>query len=155
MKVEAELKTMYKITVGDNGMCYGQYYPEDDWTESYYDENLKILAEKISVEHFTGLPTKRFEFEQVQVLIYDGCKYDYKTIGELNQYNNKEDKTLKKEYSEFMSYWYKLEPERNKIKEIEKLKNERVKKLEKIKNDEEKKAKELAEYLKLKEKFEK
>ncbi len=154
MKVEAELKTMYKITVGHDGMCYGQYYPEDEWTESHYGENLKELAEEMSIEYFSGLPTRKFDFEQVQVLTYAGRKYDYSTIGEYNQYR-KGDETLKNEYTEFMSYWSELEPERKKLREIQKLKDERAEKLRKIKSEEEKKAKELVEYLKLKEKFEK
>jgi hypothetical protein len=154
MKVEAELKTMYKVTVGHDGMCMGQYYPEDNWAESYYNENLKELAEKMSVEYFSGLPTRKFDFEQVQVLIYSGRRYDYSTIGEYNPYR-KGDETLKKEYTEFMSYWSELEPDRKKLVEIQKLKNERADKLRKIKSEEEKKAKELVEYLKLKEKFEK
>ena len=154
MKVDAELKTMYKITVGHDGMCMGQYYPEDDWSESYYGENLKELAEEMSVECFSGLPTRKFEFEQVQVLTYAGRKYDYSTIGEYNPYR-KEDDTLKKEYTEFMAYWSEFEPERKKMREVQKLKDERAKKLEQIKYEEDKKAKELAEYLKLKEKFEK
>lgn len=54
-----------------------------------------------------------------------------------------------------MCYWTELEPDRKKMIEIQKLKNERAEKLKKIKNEEEKKAKELVEYLKLKEKFEK
>ena len=154
MKVEAELKTTYKITVGHDGMCMGQYYPEDDWAESYYNENLKELAEEMSIQYFSGLPTRKFDFEQVQVLLYDDRKYAYETLGEYNPYC-KSDDTLKKEYTEFMSYWAELEPERKKMIEVQKLKDERVKKLEKIRYDEDKKAKELAEYLKLKEKFEK
>jgi hypothetical protein len=154
MKIEAELKTMYKITVGDTGMCMGQYYSEDDWTASYYGENLKELAEELSIKYFAGLPTRRFYFKQMQVLVYDNRKYDYKTIAELNQYN-KEDNALKKEYTEFMSYWKELENDRNKMREIQKLKKERAEKLKQIKYQENKKAKELAEYLKLKEKFEK
>ena len=154
MKVVAELKTLYKVTVGDTGMCMGQYYPEDDWEESYYNENLKEIAEELSLTYIKGFPNRKFEFEQVQVLIYNGHKYDYTTIGSLNQYR-KEDDTLKKEYAEFMCYWTELEPDRKKMIEIQKLKDERKEKLRKIKSEEEKKAKELAEYLKLKEKFKK
>ena len=119
MKVEAELKTMYKITVGHDGMCMGQYYPEDDWAESYYNENLKELAEEMSVEYFSGLPTRKFDFEQVQVLLYDDRKYAYETLGEYNPYC-KSDDTLKKEYTEFMAYWAELEPERKKMIEVQK-----------------------------------
>lgn len=154
MKVEAELKTMYKVTVGDTGMCMGQYYSEDDWEESYYGEDLKEIAEELSITYIRGFPNRKFNFEQVEVLIYDGHRYDYRTIGELNQYRN-EDNTLKKEYAHFMCYWTELEPERKKMIEVQKLKDERAKKLEQIKNEEDKKAKELTEYLKLKEKFEK
>jgi hypothetical protein len=154
MKVEAELKIMYKITVGNDGMCMGQYYPEDNWSESYYNENLKELAEEMSVEYFSGLPTRKFDFEQVQVLLYDDRKYPYETLGEYNPYC-KDDDTLKKEYAEFMCYWTELESERKKMIEVQKLKEERAKKIEQIKYEEDKKAKELAEYLKLKEKFEK
>ena len=113
---------------------------------------LKKIAEIISYEHFTGMP-KEFSLKQVEVLIYDDIKYDYKTIGELNKYKS-DDGTLKKEYQEFMQYWKELEPDRNEMKEIQKTKKERQEKLERIKNDEEKKAKELVEYLKLKEKYE-
>ena len=154
MKVEAELKTMYKVTVGHDGMCYGNYDASDEWEQSYYDENLKVIAEILSVEHFTGLPKRKFDFEQVEVLIYNDIKYDYRIIKELLQYNkNSED--LKQEYKEFMQYWEELESDRQKMKEIQKSKNEREEKLAKIKREEEKKAKELENYLKLKEKFEK
>lgn len=152
MKVEAELKTMYKITVGDNGMCMGQYYSEDDWKESHYGEDLKEIAENLSMQYFKGLP-KTFEFEQVEVLIYDDIKYDYKTLNEYNPY--REDGILKKEHTEFWSYWKEFEFDRKKMCEVQKLKEERAEKLKQIKKNEEHKAKELAEYLKLKEKFEK
>lgn len=152
MKVEAELKTMYKITVGDNGMCMGQYYSEDDWKESYYGESLKEIAEKLSIEYFNGLP-KTFELDEVQVLIYDNIKYDYKTLGEYNSY--RKDNILKKEYDEFWQYWKEFESDRKKMKEIHQLKKEREEKLKQIKKEEELKKKKLEEYLKLKKEFEK
>jgi len=154
MKVEAELKTLYKITVGDNGMCMGQYYSEDDWEDSYYGEDLKEIAESLSITYINGFPTRKFSFEEVEVLIYDGNKYDQRIIREHNQYR-KEDDTLKEEYAYFMLYWTELESDRKKMREVQKLKDERVNKLKQIKAQEEKKAKELSEYLKLKEKFEK
>jgi len=101
MKVEAELKTLYKITVGDNGMCMGQYYSEDDWEDSYYGEDLKEIAESLSITYINGFPTRKFSFEEVEVLIYDGNKYDQRIIREHNQYR-KEDDTLKEEYAYFM-----------------------------------------------------
>jgi hypothetical protein len=154
MKVEAELKTLYKITVGDDGICMGQYYAEDDWEESYYGEDLKEIAEKMSIEYFNGLPRRKFYFSENEVLIYNGRKYDQKTIREYNSYKKDSDE-LKKEYNEFMQYWNELEPDRKKMQEVQKAKEERKKKLDEIKKNEEKSAKELAEYLKLKEKFEK
>ena len=153
MKVEANLETMYKITVGDNGMCMGQYYSEDDWVDLYYNNDLKQIAEELSIKYINGFPTRKFYFEEVEVLIYDGNKYDQRIIRELNQYRQ-EDDTLKKEYAEFMCYWTELGPDRKKMIEVQKLKDERQEKLSKIKREEERKNKELTEYLKLKEKFE-
>lgn len=154
MKVEAELKTTYKVTVGDNGMCMGQYYSEDDWEDSYYGDDLKEIVEVLSVMYINGYPTRKFSFEEVEVLIYDGNKYDQRIIREYNSYNKESDE-LKKELNEFIQYWKELEPDRKKMQEIEKAKKERAEKLAKIKNDDEKKAKELALYEQLKNKFEK
>lgn len=154
MKVEAELKTFYKITVGDDGMCMGQYYSEDDWEDSYYGENLKEIAEEMSIVYFTGLPRKKFYFSEIEVLIYNGSKYDQKNIREYNSYKKDSDE-LKNEYAEFMQYWKELEPERDKMILIKRTKEERITKLKEITKNEQNKARELAEYLKLKEKFEK
>lgn len=153
MKVEAELKTLYKITVGDDGVCMGHYYPEDDWEESYYGETLKEIAEEMSIEYINGYPMEKFSFEQVEVLIYNGARFDYRTIQCLSRYEN--NNTLDKEFEEFNQYWKDLEPERAKMREIKKLKEEREEKMRQIKNQQEKEEKEKAEYLKLKEKYEK
>lgn len=154
MKVEAELKTLYKITVGDDGICMGQYYAEDDWEESYYGTDLKEIAKKMSSIYFTGLPRRKFYFSEKEVLIYNGSKYDQKTIREYNSYRKESDE-LKKEYADFLQYWKELEPDRDKLIKVQKIKEERKLKLKEINKNEENKAKELAEYLKLKEKFEK
>lgn len=153
MKVEAELKTMYKITVGDTGMCMGQYYSEDDYEDSYYGDDLKYLAEQLSVMYPNGYPKRRFSFEQVEVLVYDDKQYDHNIIKEYNSYK-KDSIELKQEYEEFIQCWNDLDPDRKKMQEIQKSKAERAEKLERIKREEERKNKELAEYLKLKEKFE-
>lgn len=153
MKVEAELKTLYKITVGDTGMCMGQYYFEDDWEESYYGETLKEIAEELSIKYINGYPNRRFSFSQVEVLVYNGTQFDYRTIASLNVYKNGDD-TLKKEFEEFNQYWKELEPDRAKMREVQKLKEERKEKMKQMKKQQEKEEKEKEEYLKLKAKYE-
>lgn len=153
MKVEAELKTKYKITVGDDGICMGQYYSEDDWEESYYGEDLKEMAEELSIKYINGLPRAKFYFSKVEVLIYNNKQFDNETISWLNKYKN-DDETLKKEYNEFLQYWRYLEPDRAKMREVQKLKEKRKEKLFQLKKQEEKEQKEKSEYLKLKQKYE-
>lgn len=153
MKVEAELKTLYKVTVGDTGMCMGQYYAEDDWESSYYGETLKEIAEELSIEYINGYPTRKFSFSQVEVLVYNGTRFDYRTVAWLDRYS-KNDDTLKKEFEEFNQYWKELEPERVKMREVKKLKEERKEKMRQMKKQQEQEAKEKAEYLKLKQKYE-
>jgi hypothetical protein len=152
MKVEAELKKLYKITVGDDGCCMGQYYSEDDWKEPHYGENLKDIVENLSIQYYKRLP-KTFELEQVEVLIYNGVKYDYRIIAEYNSFSKEH--VLENEYNEFWKHWRELEPERKRICEIQEAKEKRKEKLKQIQAEEEKKKKKLEEYLKLKKEFEK
>jgi hypothetical protein len=153
MKIEAELQTLYKITVGHNGVCYGCYDPSDEWKKSYYSDNLKELAEKLSIKYYYGLPSI-FEFEQVEVIIYNGKRCNYRTIGYYNKYN-KNSTSLVEEHEEFQKYWKELEPDRIKMKEIKKLKEERKEKMRQMKKQQQIEEKEKSEYLKLKSKFEK
>lgn len=151
-KVEAELREMFKITVGDNGVCMGCYDPSNEWHESYYDEDLKNMAEILSVIYPKGLP-KEFIFEKMEVLVYDGMKFDYKELGYYQRYSS-EDTILKKEYGEFIEYWNELSEQRKKMIEIEKKKEEEREKLKKIQYQHEKEQKDYANYLALKKQFE-
>lgn len=151
-KVEAELREMFKITVGDSGVCMGCYDPSDEWYESYYDEDLKNMAELLSVLYPKGLP-REFTFEKMEVLVYDDMKYDYKELGCYQRYSSK-DETLKKEHDEFLEHWDNLSVQRNRIIEIEKKKEEEKAKLKKIQYQQEKEEKDYANYLALKKQFE-
>ena len=152
-KVEAELKEMYKVTVGHNGVCMGCYDPSDEWKESYYGDTIEELVETMSVEYFNGLPNE-FDLELVEVLIYEGRKFDYRLLAEYNKYNK--DTKLKAEAAQFTLLWNseKYKNIRESLKNAAKIKKEREKKLEEIKLKEEKEKKELEEYLKLKSKYE-
>lgn len=154
MKVIAELKEMYKITVGDNGMCMGQYYSEDDWKESYYGETIEEIVKDINTTYYNGLP-RTFALEKVEVLIYDDIKYDYRTISEYEIYS-KDNLELREEAKEFYSLWNseKYKSIRQSMIEVDKIKAEREKKLAEIKSNEAREKKEKEEYLKLKSKYE-
>jgi len=153
MKVEAELKVMYKITVGESGVCMGQYYPEDEWEESYYNDNIKELATTLSEIYPHSIP-KSFSLEEVEVLIYDDKKYDYRVIKYYNKWS-KISIDFVDEYKEFMIRWKALQPERTKHLEIVKKKKEREDKLKQMEENKKFEQKELEKYLKLKEKFDK
>jgi len=153
MKIEAELKETYKIILGDDGMCMGQYFSEDDWKESYYGDTIEDIVKKINNIYFNGFP-KTFDLEKWKVLVYDDNIYDYNIISEYQYYND--DNTLKKEKELFFNLWhndYYSNIRKNMI-EAKKIKDEREEKLIKMKKEEEKKKKELENYLKLKEKYE-
>lgn len=152
MKVEAEIKEMYKITVGYDGCCMGNYDPSDEWYESYYGTDLQKIAEHMSAIHYVSFP-KVFKLEQIEVLIYEDYKYDHKYLGKYNQYSK--DQILKSERDTFFEYWKEFEPMRKKLTEIHKEKEERNKKLAEIEYKKKQEEKELQEYLKLKEKYEK
>jgi hypothetical protein len=153
MKVEAELKEMYKVIVGDNGMCMGQYYGEDDWKESYYGDIIEEIVKQMNTEYFNGLP-KTFDMELVQVLIYNGKKYDYKILAEYNKYN-KETK-LKDEVDKFYSLWNsdKYKNERQELINEDKIKKEEQERLEREQEEREKREREFNDYLILKNKYE-
>lgn len=156
MKVEAELKEMYKVILGDNGMCMGQYYSEDDWKESYYGETIEDILDQVNGIYYKGLP-KTFDMEKWNVLTYKGHIYDYEKISEYNRYI-KDSEALKEEVNEFYFKWNNLDKYRNARKnmiESDKLRDERNKKIAEIKAIKEKEKKEMTAYLKLKEKFEK
>jgi len=151
MIVEAELKTVYKVLLGDNGMCMGQYYPEDDWEESYYGDTIEDIVKKINNIYCDVLP-RTFGLEKLEILVYDDNIYDYKLISEYHMY----DYILKIERDLFYDLWnndYYSNIRKN-ILDAKKIKQDREEKLFKIKSTEEKKKKELEEYLKLKEKYE-
>lgn len=150
MKVEAEIKEMYKITVGDNGVCRGNYDPCDEWYESYYGVTIEEIAEKLNVLYYKGLP-KEFYIEKYNVLIYEGRTFDYEEI--VGRYDKKD---LKEEYDLFYQLWNSESYKniRQKLIDADKEREKRNKKLAEIKAKEEKEKKELEEYLKLKEKYE-
>lgn len=156
MKVEAEVKEMYKVILGDNGMCMGQYYSEDDWKESYYGETIEEILDQVNPIYYKGLP-KTFDMEKWNVLVYDGHIYDYEMISEYNKYV-KDSEALKEEVNEFyfcLNNLDKYKEQRRRMIDADKEREERNKKLNEIKIAKEKEEKELKEYLKLKEKFEK
>ena len=156
MKVEAEVKEMYKVTLGDDGMCMGQYYGEDDWKKSYYGETIEQILDTVNVRYYNGLP-KTFNMEKWHVLIFDGRKYDYKRISSYNRYN-KDSEELKEEVNQFyfmLNNMDKYKNERQALKEADKVREEKAKMAQKIKDKEEKEAKELAEYEYLKNKYDK
>jgi len=156
MKVEVELKEIYKVILGDNGMCMGQYYSEDDWKESYYGDTIEEILDQINPIYYKGLP-KTFDMEKWNVLVYDGHIYDYVMISEYNKYV-KDSEALKEEVNEFyfcLNNLDKYKEQRKKMIDADKEREERNKKLAQIKATEEKEKKEMEEYLKLKEKFEK
>jgi hypothetical protein len=146
MKVEAEIREMYKITVGDDGVCRGCYDLMDEWHESYYVDTIKEIAELLNVIYYHGLP-KEFYIEKYKVLIYEDKRFDYEEIVDK--------KDLKEEYDEFYSLWNSEEYKniRQRKLDIDKEKQERERKIAEIKANEEKEKEELAEYLKLKEKY--
>jgi hypothetical protein len=154
MKINAELKETYKITVGDGGMCMGQYYSEDDWKESYYGDTIEEIAEKLNTIYFRRLPMAHFAIEKWQVLIYENKIYDHELLAVHSRWNG--DSKLQKEYDEFFKLWNstKYTELRNKKIEAEKIREERERKITEMKNHEEEEQKELEEYLKLKEKYE-
>lgn len=151
MKVEAEIKEMYKITVGDDGVCRGCYDPSDEWYESYYGENIEKIAEKLNVIYYKGLP-KEFYIEKYKVLIYENRIFDYEEI--VGRYDKKE---LKEELDLFYELWNSESYKniRQRLINIDKEKEERNKKLAEIEYKKKQEEKELQEYLKLKEKYEK
>jgi hypothetical protein len=154
MIVTAELKEMYKITVGHDGCCMGCYDSSNEWKESYYGETIEEIVKNINITYYNGLP-KTFDLEKVEVLIYDDIKYDYKTISEYEPYS-KTNNELREEANEFYSLWNseKYKSIRKNMIDIDKIKEEREKKLAQIKSNKEKENKELNEYLKLKNKYE-
>jgi hypothetical protein len=151
-EVTAKLETNYKITVGHNGCCMGHYDPSDEWYESYYGTNLRDIAELMSSIYYDYFP-KEFRLEQMEILIYEDCKYDHRLLGEYNQYSK--DQILKSERDTFFEYWKEFEPMRKKLTEIKKEQEERAKKLAEIEYKKKQEQKELEEYQKLKEKYEK
>ena len=153
MRVEAELKKMYKITVGHDGCCMGCYDASDEWKESYYNDNIENLVELISSIYYNRLP-KICELEKYEVLVYEDKIFDNRYISEYNKYSKETE--LKEEGELFYSLWNseKYTEIRQNLIKAAKLKEEREKKLADIKYQEEKKEKELKEYLKLKEKYE-
>lgn len=152
MKVEAEVKEMYKIIVGDNGMCMGQYYSEDDWEESYYGETIEKISELLNVIHHKGLPRGKFYLELWKVLTYEDKIYDYELIAEYSRYS-KDTQLLDK----FNSLWNSEEYKniRQKLNDADKMQEERNKKLAEIEYKKKQEQKEFEEYQKLKDKYEK
>ena len=156
MKVEAEMKEMYKVILGDNGMCMGQYYPEDDWKESYYGETIEDILDQVNPIYYKGLP-KTFDMEKWKVLIYDGHIYDYEIVSNYNRYD-KNSEELKEEVNEFYFKWNnmdKYKEQRKRMIEADKEREAKAKEASKIKAEKEKEAKELVEYEYLKNKYEK
>lgn len=151
MKVEAEIKEMYKITVGDDGVYRGCYDPSDEWYESYYGESIEKIVEKLNVIYYKGLPRELY-IEKYNVLIYENRIFDYEVI--VDRYDKKE---LKEEYDLFYDLWNSegYKNIRQKLIDIDKEKEERSKKLAEIEYKKKQEEKELQEYLKLKEKYEK
>lgn len=135
-KVEAELREMFKITVGEDGVCMNCYDASEEWYESYYSENLRDMANILSTIYPKGLP-KKVTLKKMEVLIYDDMKFDYKELAYYQRYNSK-DITLKKEYDEFIDYWDELSVQRNKMIEIEKKREEKKEKLKRIQYQQEK-----------------
>lgn len=45
MKVDAEIKPFYKLTLGNQDTCRGHYYSEDDWDIVIYGETLQEIME--------------------------------------------------------------------------------------------------------------
>jgi hypothetical protein len=153
MKVTAELKEMYKITVGDCGMCMGHYYPEDDWSESYYGNTVEEIAKKLNVIHFRRLPMDHFAFEKWNILVYEGKIYDHKLLASHSRWSKETE--LKEEHDEFFKLWNSDEykESRKKRLEEEKIKEEEKEKMERIKRKKEEEQKELELFKKLNEKY--
>lgn len=154
MKVEAEMKEMYKVTLGDNGMCMGQYYSEDDWKESYYGETITDILDQVNPIYYKGLP-KTFDMEKWNVLVYDGHIYDYEMISEYNKYV-KDSEALKEEVNEFYFFLNNLDKykeQRKRMIETEREREERAKKLAEIEYKKKQEQKEFEEYQKLKDKY--
>lgn len=151
MKVEAEVKEMYKITVGDNGVCRGCYDSSDEWYESYYGETIEKIAEKLNILYYKGLP-KVFYIEKYDVLIYEDSIFDYECV--IGRYDKKE--LLDLSNLEFNSLWNSENYKniRQKLINADKEREERAKKLTEIENMKKKKQKEFEEYQKLKDKYE-
>jgi hypothetical protein len=151
MNVEAELKEMYKITVGDNGVCRGCYDPSDEWYESYYGETIKEITEKLNTLYYKGLPRECY-IEKYNVLIYEDRIFDYECA--VGRYDKKE---LQEENDEFNSLWNSESYKniRQKLINADKEREERAKKLAEIEYKKKQEQKELEEYQKLKEKYEK
>jgi len=153
MRVEAELKNMYKLTVGYDGVCMGCYDASDEWEESYYNNDIESLVELISSIYYYKLPQKCY-LELYEVLVYEDKIFDNRYISEYNKYSKETE--LKEEGELFYSLYNseKYSDIRKNLINLDKLKKEREEKLANIKYQEEKKEKELKEYLKLKEKYE-
>lgn len=153
MRVESELKKMYKITVGNDGVFMGQYDASDEWEESYYNDNIELLVELVSSRYYHCLPQKCY-LELYEVLVYEDKIFDNKYISEYSKYSKETE--LKEEGELFYSLYNsdKYKDLRKNLINLDKLKKEREEKLANIKYQEEKKEKELKEYLKLKEKYE-
>jgi hypothetical protein len=153
MKVEAEMKEMYKVILGDNGMCMGQYYPEDDWKKSYYGETIEEILDVVNVRYYKGLP-KTFDLEKWNVLIYDGHIYDYDMISYYNRYTK--EKELEWEHNTFyfqLNNNEKYKEQRKRMIDADKEREDKDKEAIRIKAEQEKQEKELSEYEYLKNKY--
>lgn len=147
-------KEMFKITVGDNGVCMGQYDPSDEWYES--GDTIEDIVEKMNIIYYYGDKGrwKEFKLEKIEILYYNGSIYDHKHISQYNPYN-KED-NLKKEYEEYWILWKsdKYKNIRDEMIESDRIKDEKKKELKRIKEEEKKLEQELKQYLELKQKYE-
>ncbi len=134
VKESATSQLMFKLRIGDDGMCRGQHYPEDEWSEDIYAPSLHELAIKM-LEHVTSFP-KIVDLSMVKVLVFKDRIFELETVKPWIHENPELRYYSSATYKHFCDLFSNL-PERE------------------IKIAEDKKAKEIAEQKRLKEEKEK
>lgn len=155
-KVEAYIVEMFKITIGDNGCSFGQYDPGDEWSESFYGNDLLQIAKDIAKSTYKAsslLAGNLFEFERVKVLKYEDRIFDFEII----EYYDRYDKQTKLEKEVAAFYKHLQSDDVITIRVSLKDEYERDVKIQRERDAEEKKrildAEEKTEYERLKAKF--
>lgn len=77
MKVDAEIKPFYKLTLGNRDTCMGCYYMEDDWDIIIYGETIQEIMDmspEVMVNSEICLASR--DLEVVACVVYQGMIFE-------------------------------------------------------------------------------